>query len=83
MNWDQVAGEWKQLKGSVKERWGKLTDDDLDIVNGRSEQLVGALQKRYGIAKEAAESQVNDFLTSLKQPETPGSVRPEKTRKVG
>jgi uncharacterized protein YjbJ (UPF0337 family) len=83
MNWDQVAGEWKQLKGAVKERWGKLTDDDLDVVNGRSEQLVGALQKRYGIAKEAAESQVNDFLTNLKQPATPESVRAEKTRKVG
>jgi uncharacterized protein YjbJ (UPF0337 family) len=57
MNWDQVEGKWKQLKGSAKEKWGKLTDDDLDVIAGRQDQLVGKLQERYGIAKDEAERQ--------------------------
>jgi len=56
MNWDLVAGKWKQMKGSVKERWGKLTDDDIDVINGQQEQLVGKIQERYGIARDAAQS---------------------------
>ena len=83
MNWDQVAGEWKQLKGKVKERWGKLTDDDLEVISGRSDQLVGALQKRYGMAKDAAEAEVNEFLTNRQGPGTPKTVETEKERKVG
>ena len=55
MNWDQFEGKWKQMKGSVREEWGKLTDDDVDNISGKKEQLVGRLQERYGIAKEAAE----------------------------
>ena len=51
MNWDQVAGNWKQFKGQVKEKWGKLTDDDLDVVAGKRDQLVGKIQERYGITK--------------------------------
>jgi len=58
MNWDQAAGNWKQLTGKVKEGWGKLTDDDLTEVNGKRDQLVGRIQERYGIAKEEAEKQV-------------------------
>ena len=54
MDNDRIAGNWKQIKGAVKEKWGKLTDDDLDVVNGRAEQLVGKLQERYGLAKDAA-----------------------------
>jgi uncharacterized protein YjbJ (UPF0337 family) len=61
MNSDQLKGKWKQLKGSVKERWGKLTDDDLDVIDGRSEQLVGTIQERYGIAREAAQKQVDEW----------------------
>jgi uncharacterized protein YjbJ (UPF0337 family) len=61
MNEDTLKGNWKQLKGKVKERWGKLTDDDIDIVEGRSEQLAGILQERYGIAREEAERQVREF----------------------
>jgi len=57
MNWDQVAGNWKQLKGTVREKWGKLTDDDLDVVAGKRDQLVGKIQERYGITKEAAEEE--------------------------
>jgi uncharacterized protein YjbJ (UPF0337 family) len=67
MNWDQVEGKWKQFKGQAKEKWGKLTDDDLDVVNGRRQQLVGRIQERYGIAKEAAEKQVDEFVKALKE----------------
>lgn len=61
MNEDQMKGEWTQLKGKVRERWGKLTDDDLDVIAGKREQLVGVLQKRYGVAKEDLEKQVEEF----------------------
>jgi uncharacterized protein YjbJ (UPF0337 family) len=64
MNEDQIRGNWLQFKGKVKEKWGKLTDDDLDVIEGRSEQLIGKLQERYGIAKQEAEKQFKDFLRS-------------------
>lgn len=64
MNWDEIAGQWKQSTGKVKEKWGKLTDDDLTVINGKKEQLVGKIQERYGIAKEAAEKQVDEFTRS-------------------
>ena len=57
MNWDQVAGNWKQLKGTVQEKWGKLTDDDLNVVAGQRDQLIGKVQERYGITKEEAEKE--------------------------
>jgi uncharacterized protein YjbJ (UPF0337 family) len=58
MNWDRIEGNWKQLKGTVTEKWGKLTDDDLDVVAGRRDQLAGKVQERYGVAKEEAEKQI-------------------------
>ena len=61
MNWDTVAGNWKQVKGKVKEQWGKLTDDDLLEIEGRRDQLVGKIQSRYGITKEEAEAQVGTW----------------------
>lgn len=61
MNWDQIKGKWKQAKGQARQNWGKLTDDDLDVVNGRREELVGKVQERYGIAREEADKQVSDF----------------------
>ena len=61
MKADQVAGNWKQLKGKLKEKWGKLTDDDLTVLEGRAEQLAGILQKRYGYAKEQAEKEAENF----------------------
>lgn len=64
MNWDQVKGNWKQLKGGIQERWGKLTNDDLDVINGRREKLIGLIQERYGIAKDQAEVQINRYLES-------------------
>ncbi len=64
MNWDQIEGMWKQAMGRVKENWGELTDGDLTTINGKKEQLVGKIQERYGIAKEAAEKQVDEFTQS-------------------
>ena len=65
MNWDQVQGKWKQVKGSAKTRWGKLTDDDLDVVAGQRDQLVGRIQERYGIAKDEAQTQVDEWNRTL------------------
>ncbi len=65
MNWEQVEGKWKQYSGKLKEKWGKLTDDDLEQIRGRRDQLAGKIQERYGIAKEVAESQINEFSHSL------------------
>lgn len=66
MNWDQVEGKWKQMKGEAKTRWGKLTDDDLDTVAGQRDKLVGSVQERYGIAKDQAQREVDDWNTSLR-----------------
>jgi len=63
MNNDRVAGQWKQIKGNIKEQWGKLTDDDLTQLEGNSEKLAGRLQERYGLAREEAERQAKDFQT--------------------
>jgi uncharacterized protein YjbJ (UPF0337 family) len=63
MNWDQIEGKWKQLRGAAKEKWGKLTDDDLDCINGKRDQFVGKLQERYGIAKEEAQKTLNDWAS--------------------
>lgn len=67
MNWEQVEGDWKSFKGKVREQWNKLTDDDVGVVAGQKDQLVGAIQKRYGVAKEEAHTQLNSWLTSLKE----------------
>jgi uncharacterized protein YjbJ (UPF0337 family) len=61
MNWDRIQGNWKQVTGQAREQWGKLTDDDLDVVAGRRDQLTGKLQERYGIAKEDAEKQISEW----------------------
>ncbi len=70
MNWDQVEGKWKQASGRVKEKWGKLTDDDLQVIRGKRDQLVGKIQERYGIAKEDAERQVEQFTRTYGADET-------------
>jgi len=62
MNADVMKGKWHQLKGDVKQRWGKLTNDDLDRVDGDSEKLVGRLQERYGYARDQAKKEVDDFF---------------------
>ena len=61
MNWEHIKADWKDTKGKVKAKWGKLTDDDITVINGKQDQLVGRIQERYGIAKEEAEKQVEEF----------------------
>jgi uncharacterized protein YjbJ (UPF0337 family) len=65
MNWDQIEGQWKQLKGRVKQQWGDLTDDDLDRAAGKRDVLAGRLQERYGITKEVAEREIDDFTRTM------------------
>lgn len=65
MNWDQVEGNWKQLKGKALQKWGELTNDDMDVIEGRREELAGRLQRRYGIAKEEANRQIDSWLKTL------------------
>ena len=66
MNWDEVAGNWKQFAGKVKAKWGKLTDDDLTVIAGKRDQLAGILQQRYGYAKDTAEKELDDFTAKLR-----------------
>jgi uncharacterized protein YjbJ (UPF0337 family) len=61
MNWDRIEGNWKQLKGKAKEQWGKLTDDQLDVIGGREDQLIGKVQEAYGIGRDEAQKQVEAF----------------------
>jgi uncharacterized protein YjbJ (UPF0337 family) len=65
MNWDRVEGNWKQFSGKVKEKWGKLTDDDLATINGRREQLEGKIQERYGYGKDQVKKELDDWSNSL------------------
>ena len=65
MNWDTIKGQWKQVRGRVKEKWGKLTDDDLDRIEGKRDQLLGAVQKRYDLAPDEAERQLKAFESTI------------------
>lgn len=65
MDWTRVEGNWKQIKGTVKERWGKLTDDDLTAIAGRRDQLEGLIQERYGYARERARNEIEDWARSI------------------
>ena len=65
MNEDRIKGQWKQLAGKLKEKWGKLTDDDLRVAEGNSEYLAGKIQERYGVAKDEAVKQVREFDRTL------------------
>ena len=62
MNWDQVEGKWKQLRGGIKEHFGKLTDDDLQVISGSRDKFVGKLQERYGIARDEAQRKADEWL---------------------
>jgi uncharacterized protein YjbJ (UPF0337 family) len=66
MDWNRIEGNWKQFKGAAKEKWGKLTDDDLNVIEGRREQLEGKLQQRYGFAKDQIHKDVDDWFRTLK-----------------
>jgi len=65
MNWDRVEGNWKQIKGKVQQQWGKLTNDDLNLVEGKRTELVGRIQARYGIQRDEAERQIDSWLRNL------------------
>jgi len=65
MNWDAIQGKWKEMKGKAREKWGELTDDDLAVVEGNKDQLVGLIQERYGKAREEAEKEVEEWRNSL------------------
>jgi uncharacterized protein YjbJ (UPF0337 family) len=65
MNWDQVEGNWKQIQGTMREQWGKLTDDDIEVIAGRRDRLIGKLQERYGIVREEALRLADDWVKSV------------------
>ena len=64
--WDQISGKWKQVKGDVRTRWGELTDDEIEQIAGQRDVLAGKIQERYGIAKEEANRQIDDWADRLK-----------------
>jgi len=68
MNWDQVEGKWKQFSGSAREQWVKLTDSDWQTIAGKKDQLVGRIQERYGIARDEADRQADDWARKLDEP---------------
>jgi uncharacterized protein YjbJ (UPF0337 family) len=65
MNWDRIEGNWKQFKGQAMQRWGALTNDDLDVIRGKRTELAGRLQERYGLARDEAERQIDDWMSHL------------------
>ena len=65
MNWDRIEGEWKNFKGKVREKWGKLTEDDLTVINGKREQLEGKIQERYGYGRDQVKKELDDWSNSL------------------
>ena len=77
MNWEQIEGKWSQMKGSVKQKWGKLTDDDLTFINGSRDKFIGRLEQRYGYSKEQAQKQVEDWTSTVPEthPEEPAYRR--------
>ena len=72
MNWDQIEGKWMQVKGTAKQRFGKLTDDDLTVIAGKRDKLIGKLQERYGYSKDEAQRHSDEWLQALPQFQTQG-----------
>jgi len=68
MNWDRLKGDWMQLKGKVRQKWSKLTDDDMNLIGGKGEELLGRLQHHYGYKKDEAEREVDGFLKNIDEP---------------
>jgi uncharacterized protein YjbJ (UPF0337 family) len=73
MNWDQIEGKWKQMKGAARQKWAKLTDDDLEFIAGNRDQFAGRLQERYGIAKEEAERQLDEWQKTVTESKASGT----------
>jgi uncharacterized protein YjbJ (UPF0337 family) len=65
MNWDLIEGKWKELRGNVRSKWGKLTDDDLETVAGKRDALIGRIQQRYGVNRDAAEAEVDGWIKQI------------------
>lgn len=65
MNWDIIEGQWKDIKGTVREKWAKFTDDDVELIAGKKDRFVGKIQERYGYAKDRAEVEADDYLASM------------------
>jgi uncharacterized protein YjbJ (UPF0337 family) len=79
MNWDQLSGEWKQMQAQVKSKWAKLTDDDLKNLNAKKDMLIGKIQTRYGVLKDEAERQVDEWMA--KMPDSPNrTTSPPETK---
>jgi uncharacterized protein YjbJ (UPF0337 family) len=83
MNWDQIEGKWKQLKGSAKQHFGKLTDDDLEQIRGKRDVLIGKLQERYGIVKEQAQKEADEWLAEAFQATPAGFPKQSAETKTG
>jgi len=82
VNWDQVQGKWTEYRGKAREKWGKLTNDDLDVIAGKRDQFVGRLQERYGILRDEAEKQVDEFAKSLDDANATDRAELERQRKA-
>lgn len=80
MNWDQLAGKWLEAKGSIRQKWGKLTDDDLEVIAGSKDKFLGRVQARYGIAKEEAERQLDQWAMDAAPDDQPSSARAARER---
>src|SRR5579871_7072034 len=83
MNWDQIEGKWKQMKGSAKQHFGKLTDDDLEQIRGQRDVLVGKIQERYGVAKEQAQKQADEWLKTSGDMGNMGSTESSRGTQAG
>jgi uncharacterized protein YjbJ (UPF0337 family) len=77
MNWDRIQGNWKQVVGKAKVQWGKLTDDDLNLISGKRDQLAGKIQERYGIAKDAADTQITEWTNKADETWFAADKRPQ------
>ncbi|HEY3825521.1 MAG TPA: CsbD family protein [Bryobacteraceae bacterium] len=75
MNWDRIEGNWKQIRGHAREQWGKLTDSDFEAIAGKRDQLVGRIQERYGIARDEAQKQADEWAKALKEEEKVSTAR--------
>ena len=71
MNWDIIQGKWSQLKGDIRSEWGKLTDDDLDLIGGKKDKLIGTLQERYGKQRDEAERDLDNWLKRREDADRP------------
>lgn len=75
MNWDRIEGNWKQMRGRAREQWGKLTDSDFESIAGKRDQLVGRIRERYGIARDEAQKQADEWAKAMNEEEKVSTAR--------